>query len=101
MEKLPPSNLLTNLFITKMCSELSGIPNQSIDLNTKIEYFIQALSIVQENQSLSPVALLSLLAESNCSQFLAAAVMEFMGHNVEFDERFLLVSDRQQKTDLL
>jgi hypothetical protein len=50
---------------------------------------------------LSPVALLSLLAESNCSQFLAAAVMEFMGHNVKFDERFLLVSDRQQKTDLL
>jgi hypothetical protein len=84
-----------------MCSELSRTPNQLIDLNTKIEYFIRALSIVQENQSLSPVALLSLLAERNCSQFLAAAVMEYLGHNVEFDDRFLLISDRQQKINLL
>ncbi len=99
MEKLGPSSL----FITETYSDFPRNPNRLIDLNTKIEYFVQALSIVQENQSqsLSPVSLLSLLAESNCSLFLAAAVMEYMGHSVEFDGRFLLISGELQKTDLL
>jgi hypothetical protein len=81
---LAPAEIITNEFYAP--------PNSCLSLEMRIDFFLKALKIAKEMENCQdPYEIIFKLNEAECSLFLIAAVLEFLGYEVGYFGRTIRI----------